>query len=190
MFTVAATPEQISYAEDLVARHNFGRRGKFDGTSQQQRTGLLGQTVVADLLGAPRPRGDEAPRMGRDFVLFRRRFDVRTMGRHCTPQLHWPNNFVGLQKAKMADVLIFCSLNLDNDQLTVCGWIEGEGFLASAVRMAEGEARTRADGTTFACEAELFELASAYLHQVTSPANLTRSLEVYFAPAQPGLDFG
>jgi len=50
MFNIKVNPEQLNYVINLNNRHNFVNRGKGDGTKSQQLIGLIGQTVVADLL--------------------------------------------------------------------------------------------------------------------------------------------
>ncbi len=55
MFDIKPTQEQKKYATDLVNNYNFGNRGLGDGSKEMQYTGMLGQTILADLLKLPRP---------------------------------------------------------------------------------------------------------------------------------------
>lgn len=55
MFNVRPTQEQKQYATNLVENYNFGQRGLGDGDKKMQYVGMLGQTILADLLGFPRP---------------------------------------------------------------------------------------------------------------------------------------
>lgn len=55
MFDVRPTQEQKQYATNLINNYNFGRRGHGDGNHDMQYIGMLGQTILADLLGLARP---------------------------------------------------------------------------------------------------------------------------------------
>ena len=55
MFNVKPTQEQKQYANDLIKNYNFGQRGLGDGDQNMQYVGMLGQTILADLLKVPRP---------------------------------------------------------------------------------------------------------------------------------------
>ena len=50
MLTVQPTYEQKAYAWGLANSKTYGRRGHFDGPPVQQYAGLLGETVLADML--------------------------------------------------------------------------------------------------------------------------------------------
>lgn len=57
MFDVMVTEEQLQYAADMVERFNFGQWRYGDGSKRKQLTGILGQTVFADLINEDRPNG-------------------------------------------------------------------------------------------------------------------------------------
>lgn len=69
MVEIKVTNEQISYAENLVKKYNFGQRGYGDGSPKEQRTGMIGQVALADILGPPRPTGEKGFDGVYDFIL-------------------------------------------------------------------------------------------------------------------------
>ena len=69
MFDIKVSEEQKNYAQDMVNKYNFGMRGYGDGNKKEQLTGIIGQTVLADLLGLPRPDGGSGFDNGFDFVI-------------------------------------------------------------------------------------------------------------------------
>ncbi|TYP48147.1 hypothetical protein [Thermosediminibacter litoriperuensis] len=166
MIDCKVTGEQIKYAEDLVNRCNFGRRGRGDGNREQQFVGVLGQTVVADLLNLERPKGGEGFDGGYDVKINDKKVDIKTMGRTVPMQEHYVHNFVGYQVGYDVDYLIFCSFNKTNNILTVCGYISKSDFLKKADFYEEGAIRTRDNGTNFKTKAPLYEICQKDLHPI------------------------
>lgn len=178
MFDLAVSSEQEAFAASLCARTNFGQRASGNnGTPAQQRTGITGQTVIADLLRLPRPTGD-GPDGGHDFTLpGGYTLDVKTMGRTVPPRLYYVANFDADQADANADLLLFCSLNRLCATLTVCGWLPKPDFLQAAAYYPEGTRRTRFDGSSFLTKSGLYEVRLAALYAADSPRGLLHQLE-------------
>ncbi len=109
MFDVRVTAEQLNFAQDMVNRYNFGMRGYGDGNKKEQLTGIIGQTVFADLLGFPRPNGADGFDNGVDFVINGRKVDIKTMSRTVPVRDHYVHNFIGYQRKYSVDYYVFAS---------------------------------------------------------------------------------
>ncbi|KGG81215.1 hypothetical protein Y919_01525 [Caloranaerobacter azorensis H53214] len=166
MIDYKVTDEQIKYAKDLVHSCNFGQRGRGDGNREQQFVGILGQTVVADLLNLERPKGGEGFDGGYDIEINNKKVDIKTMGRTVPMQEHYVHNFIGYQAKYNVDYLIFCSFNKTNNILTICGYISKSDLLEKAKFYEEGTIRTRDNGTSFRTKAPLYEICQKNLHSI------------------------
>lgn len=174
VFDVKVTEEQLRYAADMVERFNFGQRGRGDGNKREQLTGILGQTVFADLINAERPNGATGFDGGKDFEINHKRVDIKTMTRSVPMRPDFVHNFVGYQKDYPVDYYVFASFNKIKEILTVCGYIGKEEFFRRADYFPEGTARKRADGTSFSTFAPLYELRQEDLH---SPKTIEALIE-------------
>ena len=168
MFDLQVSDKVINYVENLLKYHNFGQRGIADGDRQQQKTGLIGQTVLSESFGCGKPRGTGGPDGGLDFEVSGKRIDVKTMGRKVYPKPYYVNNFLGLQKNYDTDVFIFCSYHKIEDILTVCGWISKLDFFDKAILYKIGEKRYRSDGTYFVLDVDNYEIENNQLHSPNS----------------------
>ena len=177
MFDIYVSSEIISYVENLIQNYNFGQRGFADGNSEEQKTGIIGQTVVQELFNKGRPSGGGGFDNGIDFVFDDKKIDVKTMGRTVKPEMNFVNNFIGLQKDYKTDIIIFCSFNKNNNQLTICGWITKNNFFNKAKLYPQGTKRFRRDGTFFFTKADLYELENKDLNQVNSGIELIRNIK-------------
>jgi hypothetical protein len=165
MFDVQVSQEVVEYARGLVGEGNYGRRGIADGTCEQQIIGLIGQTVVHDLFGVPRPRNRGRADGGVDFVFQGLAVDVKTMGRNVPPRPDYANNFQALQEQFPTDVFIFCSLNKKTLVLTICGWTNKSELLETATLHPAGTRQVRTDGTAFRVRADLYEISNRDLYE-------------------------
>ena len=175
MFKLKITKEQWEYARKEVANHSFANRGRGDGTKDQQLTGIVGQTAVADLLRQHRPAGTGFDN-GVDFDICAKTVDVKTMGRTTDMRDYYVHNFVGYQKDFQVDFYIFTSLNKKTDELTVCGYVSKAQLLERASFYPAGTLRMRSDGSTFRTKAPLYELKQKDLEQVKDVADLIISI--------------
>ena len=176
VFDVKVTEEQRRYAEDMVSRFNFGQRGRGDGNQREQFTGVLGQTVFADLLHADRPNGETGFDGGWDFVINSRRVDIKTMTRTVAMRPDFVHNFIGYQEAYPVDYYVFASYNIKKEILTLCGYVEKNELLQRAEFFPKGSLRTRSDGSTFRNFAPLYEIKQEHLHSPDTLDALTAGI--------------
>ncbi|MDR9756203.1 MAG: hypothetical protein GX188_06475 [Syntrophomonadaceae bacterium] len=158
MFDIKVSQEQLDYANEMVNKYNFGQRGYGDGTKREQLTGIIGQTVFADLIGQERPVGSTGFDGGKDFFINGRRVDIKTMTRKVPVKDFYVHNFVGYQKKYDVDYYVFASYNTTNRVLTICGYISKEEFFEKADFFPKGSLRKRSDGTSFHTFAPLYEI--------------------------------
>lgn len=164
MINVAIKDEIVSHCRDVLKKTNFGRRGVADGDASEQLRGIVGQSVVQDLLGLPLVQNSNGFDGGIDFTYKDKTYDVKTMGRNCNPKPYYVNNLIGLQDKYKVDRYIFCSLNRNSMILTICGWIDKNDFLKQASFYEKGTVRTRSDNTSFETKADLYELENKKLN--------------------------
>lgn len=134
--------------------------------------GLAGQCHVMDLLGLDLPEITYKADGGVDIIHNGITIDVKTMERKMEPKLDYVNNVIGLQSHYNTDAYIFCSLNTNLKELTICGWIEKPKFLDYATFTAKGEKRYRKDGTSFITKADLYEIENMMLNHINSVKDL------------------
>ena len=132
MFDEKVSQEQLDYAIEMIKKYNFGQRGYGDGTEKEQLTGIIGQTVFADLIGEERPDGSTGFDGGKDFVINGKTVDIKTMTRKVPVKDFYVHNFVGYQKEYEVDYYVFASYNTTNRILTICGYISKEEFFQKA----------------------------------------------------------
>jgi len=172
MFKLFVDNGIISFVEGLLQKYNFGQRGFADGNWQEQRTGLIGQTLIQEKFGCGRPNGSIGFDGGEDFKYCNKIIDVKTMGRKVDPKPDYVNNFIGLQKNYPSDILIFCSYNKISSNLTVCGWTTKKDFFNKASFHKQGDKRFRDDGTYFITKADLYEIENYKLNSPNSMEDL------------------
>ncbi len=177
MFDIIVSHRLIEHCVDQVSKHNFGKRGVADGTPEQQLTGIIGQSQVAELFGEPWVSGEGGFDGGEDLLFLGLVIDVKTMGRTTAVRGYYVNNFIGLQKLYKTDVYIFCSYNKTNHILTICGWVSKEQLNARACFFPKGTSRTRSDGSTFITFTDLYEIKNSDLNDVTSFQNMKDSIK-------------
>ena len=174
MFDINVTQEQLNYARDLVNNYNFGMRGYGDGNKDEQLTGLIGQTVFADLLGVSRPSGEIGFDGGIDFIIDDVKIDIKTMTRTVPVKNHYVHNFIGYQLKYETQGYVFASYNKRTNILTICGYVTKEQFIERAKFYKKGQLRYRDDGTCFPSKAPLYEIMQSDLEQVDSINSLKR----------------
>ena len=160
------------YATEQVKRYNFGQRGIADGNQEEQKTGIIGQSIVQDLLGLPSPDGESGFDNGVDFELNNKKIDVKTMGRTVPMRDYFVHNFIGLQKEYDVDIYIFCSLNKTNNILTICGYIRKDELDEKANFYEKGTERIRSNGSTFNTKADLYEIPQSNLRKINLKEDL------------------
>lgn len=163
MITIPIDKNIIEHCKAILNTTNFGQRGKADGNKVEQYIGIIGQSVIMDLLGMPLIESKDGFDGGIDFTYNNKTYDIKTMGRETYPQDHYVNNLIAMQSNYDVDRYIFASINKLTVELTICGWIDKESFKANAIFYPEGSIRTRSDGTTFTTKAGLYEIKNSQL---------------------------
>jgi hypothetical protein len=152
-------------------QNNMGNRGAFDGSPEQQYTGLLGENMLRICLGLS-PVYNTGFDGGYDLIINRVKIDVKTMGRSVDPKPHYVNNFVGYQKNLDAELFVFCSINKTTNTFWICGIIAKDLFLATASFFPSGSLRIRSDNSEFRTIAPLYEIQNEHLVEVKEPINI------------------
>lgn len=170
MFDICVTDEQYNYAKKLIDNYNFGMRGIGDGNKKEQLTGIIGQTVLSDVLKFERPDGNKGFDGGTDFIINGKTVDLKTMTRTTTVTNDYVNNLVGYQIEYPVEYYIFASLNIKKNPwiLTICGYISKKLFLKKADFFEKGSTRYRRDGSTFKTFAPLYEIKNKLLLNLNS----------------------
>ena len=171
MFDTKITYEQRQYAQRIVEEYDFGHRGKFDGTTERQFIGILGETVMADALEMPRPTGLEGFDKGIDFVIFGKKVDLKTMGRTTPVRDYYVNNLIASQTSYETEFYVFSSINKTNWVMTVVGVIPKRNL--EKYFLKEGTIRKRSDGSEFPVQTDMYEIPNRDLIQATNWLSLT-----------------
>lgn len=164
MFNLQIPQNIVEYCRQILRNNNFGQRGIADGNQSEQLRGIVAQCLIMDSLGMPliEPKGFDG---GFDMIWNHKTYDIKSMGRNCDPKPYFVNNLIGLQKHFNVDRYIFCSINRQSMELTICGWIDKEQFFNKANFYPKGTIRKRDDQTTFNTKADLYELPNSELNQ-------------------------
>lgn len=176
--------------KDLIREHcvnqlklyNFGKRGRGDGNYNQQLTGIIGQSVVADVCGFPLVDGSTGFDNGEDIRIGDYIVDIKTMGRNSPVRLNYVGNFPKCQDSYNTDVYIFTSLNKKTDILTIVGWLPKGEFLEKAILFKAGEIRTRNDGTEFNLTQDNYEIGYSHLRITQDADHLMNQIYMAWKP--------
>ena len=160
------------YAHLFLEQNSMGNRGHFDGSKEQQFTGLLGEICFKRLVSGEWPNIDTGFDGGYDLKVEGRCVDVKTMGRTVKVESGFVHNYVLVQSHLAADMLVFQSYIKKTNILEVCGWIDKEDALAFGTVYPKGSIRTRRDGTTFTTGTELLEIEQGFLKPFCGRLNL------------------
>ena len=176
MFIEKVTSDQWAYASRLIAFYNFGQRGKGDGNEMEQLTGMIGQTVMADMLEVERPNGEDGFDDGVDFIINDKLVDVKTMTRTTDVRDYYVHNFIGYQKDFVVDYYVFLSYNKNKRELTICGYIDKDTFFEKAQYYRKGAKRYRSNGSYFYSKTPLYEIKQTDLFQVNDIGELIEGI--------------
>jgi len=166
MFIVPVPKEVRDYCWKLVNEHDFGKRGDFDGTKNQQYVGMIGQVMICDLLGLERPDGKSGFDGGYDIMLLKKKIDIKTMTRTVPIRESFVHNFVSFQRKFDVDFYLFNSYNKTNQDLTICGVVNKEAFFKLATHSPKGASIKRANGTEFELQADCHMIKQLDLYPV------------------------
>lgn len=126
MFSIPITDEQRAYAWGWVKRRSVAKRGEFDGDTEHQYGGLLGEVVFADLFGFERPNSLKPFDGGVDFDVLGCKLDIKTAIRNSDPKNRYNSYLPASQMKYDNDAYLFCSINKQTKNLIVVGGIDKE----------------------------------------------------------------
>ena len=168
MLNLKLTDEVRNYANRQVSIKNFGvRSAGFNGNRIRQYTGIVGECMVHLAMGEDMPRYDSGSLI-EDLKINNKKVDVKTMARNVDMRDFYVHNFVGYQKDRDNDVLLFISINKTTGNVQICGWLDKKKFLEQASFFDKGSVRTRTDGSTFVTRAPLYEIENKNLNQINT----------------------
>jgi hypothetical protein len=168
MIIVKVTENLEKHCVEQIERFNFGKRFTANGNKEQQLTGIIGQSVVMQMFGLDFVDGNIGFDDGVDLTFNDRTMDVKTMGRNTDVKTSYTNNFLKIQDYFKTQIYIFCSYNKIKKEVTVCGWIDKENFIAKRNYFEKGAIRKRFDGTEFIVFSDLYEIDNEHLNNVNS----------------------
>ena len=168
MFNLKLTDEVRDYANRQVSIKNFGvRSAGFNGNRIQQYTGIVGECMLHKAIGKDLPTYDSGSLI-EDIIINNKKVDIKTMARTVDMRDFYVHNFVGYQKDRDNDVLLFISINKTTGNVQICGWLDKKKFLEQASFFDKGSVRTRTDGSTFVTRAPLYEIENKNLNQINT----------------------
>ena len=176
MFVVKVTQNQLDYARKLVENHNFAQRGIADGDKEDQFIGMLGQTVLADLLKYQPPEGGNGFDGGIDLYIGAHSVDVKTMKRKVDMQDYYVHNLIGFQSGYDVEYYVFLSYNAKKNEMTICGYKKKDEFYRKAKLYRKGTMRKRSDGTQFRLMADNYEIEQSQINQVRNIQDLINGI--------------
>jgi hypothetical protein len=172
MLNVELTDDVRQYAIKQVTIKNFGNRSAgFNGTREQQYTGIVGECVVYKLLNRDLPSYDSGALI-EDIIINDKKVDIKTMARTVDMKDNYVHNFVGYQKDRPFDIILGVSINKTKGVVQICGWLNKKNFLEKALFFEQGTARTRTNGTSFITRAPLYELFNNQLNAINTVEDL------------------
>ena len=184
MFDIQITERIKEHCVNEVKKYNFGKRGHSNGTPEQQLRGIVAQSVVQDECGFPLIDGSAGFDGGEDMKIGDYVCDIKTMKRKVTPKRHYVGNFPKCQISYKTDVYIFTSTNVNNNILTVVGWIPKDEFLKKANIFQGGVMRGRTDGTEYKTPYENYEIEYKYLRVVYDSDHMMNQIYMAWKPKQ------
>jgi len=183
MFNFKIDSHIRTHCVEQLKLYNFGKRGRGDGTPEQQLTGIVGESAVAHACGFPLIDGSTGFDGGEDIRIGEYVVDIKTMGRAVPVNIHYMvGNFPKCQESYKTDVYVFASLNKNTDVLTIVGWIPKKEFLEKASLFREGETRTRNNGTEFVLSQDNYEIKYSYLRDVVNPDHMMNQIYMAWKP--------
>ena len=150
------TDEQRHYSWDLVCKNNYGQRSSGNGNKEQQYTGILAETVLADALGHERPKATGFDN-GIDFTCSGKHVDLKTISRKTYTKPFYRNVVFASQLKYETDVYLFASLHKVDRVLEVVGWIR-KANISRAHLKPKGSQRKREDGKIVEYYADQYEI--------------------------------
>ena len=165
MLNIKLREDLCKFAWDTVNKRNCGNRSiGANGNKEQQYTGILGETVIYDIVYDKLPEYNEAGTV--DIVINGKKVDIKTMGRTVYMKPDYVHNFVGYQKDFPNDIYIFNSIVKKDRTIQICGWLPKDEFFLKCNFYKKGEDRFRTDGSSFKTKAPLYEIKNKELNEI------------------------
>jgi len=182
-YIIQYNDDQRKYAWDFVTQNNIGQRGEADGNKEMQYAGVLAETVLADLLGEPRPEATGFDN-GIDFMIGRHKIDLKTMPTNwfCRPE--YTNNLMASQvhsENYHNDIYLFSLVNKDQQAVEFIGWIYKKYVIEQIDGIEffkKGDARPQSNGNTWHCKTDMYEIKNKILMPFVSPEEFKKSLSM------------
>lgn len=160
----------IDDVDEFLKTHNIANRGEFDGNKENQKTGLIGESVVNHWLKgeyidfSQYADGNDG---GIDIIHNDFTIDVKTMKRGVFVQPDYVNNFPAVQIDTPTDIVVFASYNKKQEIIEVCGWIMKKMIKFKATYLEEGTKRFRGNDTCFYLATDSYEITNSDLLDIT-----------------------
>ena len=163
MLNIKLREDLCKFAWDIVKKRNFGNRSiGANGNKEQQYTGILGETVIYDIVYGKLPEYNEAGIV--DIVINGKKVDIKTMGRTVYMKPDYVHNFMGYQKDFPNDIYMFNSIVKNERIIQICGWLPKDEFFMKSSFYEKGEDRFRTNGTSLKAKAPLYEIKNKELN--------------------------
>lgn len=175
MIRLQATEGQIAYTRNILRNKDIGQRSHGNGNREQQFIGILAEVMFADMVNRERPKA-EGYDGGYDIELFGKKIDIKTMGRNTSDiKPFYAHNLMACQIDNGADGYIFCSMNKQDYELTICGVKSKAGIISDAEFFLKGQTRKHRTGEIVLKES-MFEIRQYQLDEVKNKSELANKI--------------
>lgn len=160
------TPEAENLAKEYLKTHNLGHRSYENGSYDQQLTGKIAEFLVYERLFGELPDvlGEEDEFDGGfDIVYKNHRIDVKTARRTCPMRENYANNIFAMQIKYDCNILMFCSHNINDNYIEICGWVFKNELKDRAIFHKKGEQENRDDKSIFTYRQDTYTISCSNL---------------------------
>ncbi|MBT7726646.1 MAG: hypothetical protein HN702_04560 [Flavobacteriales bacterium] len=153
--------ENIKEHASLITKHkNFGNRAAgFNGNTQKQTTGIIGELIIYKVLGLPFPTyKDFSPS---DIDINGNKIDIKTRrSSNSFMRPGWVHNLVGHQLSHLVPFVLFNNYNAGASMMEIDGWLPKQTILDNRNKWAkaEGSSSQRDDGTRLTMQTNNIEI--------------------------------
>jgi hypothetical protein len=161
--------------------YNIAQRKTGNGTDENKITGMIGESVVSELLGYNWFDGSKGFDGGFDILFESKKIDVKTMGRTTEVRSNYTNNFLKLQDHFNPDIYFFCSYNKVKKDLTICGWITKKDFQIKRKYFPKGSRRIRDNGQILNFNEDTFEIDIKDLNQINNIKEFKEKFKIQYS---------
>jgi hypothetical protein len=182
MFSVRPNEEQRRQAYNLIQSTNFGNRGEFDGSPEDQFIGILAEIVLAENMNLKRHSGNGFDN-GYDFIIGDVKVDLKTMGRTTDPLPNYISNIPASQLTDKyeSEVFLFASYNKTSKLLTFIG-ILPKSEIKREWFHEKGKARFKMNGEQVVLKVNNYEVPYSAVRPVTDWLNIYGLIKHFKSP--------